>query len=153
MKKGYIAVLFIAAFVIGSKQQIAAQTVTFVSTAPQPFTTTPSDTIYLESACFVRVIPKKTQPLRLDFCDAGFCVTDQAGNPAPYSISGISLSFPAAQGYFDIFVHAGQYDIIRRYMQNVAVGSAIQFYAGPFFDSKGKKVIKACNGLEYKRIK
>lgn len=117
----------------------------------EPFINNLSDTFCLNGGCFVRTAPKKLQPLRLRFCETGFCVTDQSGKEAPFRLYGITVSFCSGTAYTSFFIHANQCGEISRYLYQVKVGSSVSFEAQ--FREGQSIVHKPCNSLEYKRIK
>lgn len=119
-----------------------------------PFVENPTDTFCMKySGCFVRTPPKKQQPLRLSFCETGFCLMDKNGVYDTFEMTGIYVSFRSGTAYTSYFVPNGQYTSIGKYLNQVGVGSSVTIEAARYVAGSGMTVWKGCNALEYKRIK
>lgn len=119
-----------------------------------PFVENPPDTFCMGYAgCFVRTAPKKVQPLRLSFCETGFCLMDKNGVYDTFEMTGIYVSFRSGTAYTSYFLPNGQCTSFSKYLSQVGVGSSVTIEAAKSAPGGGMMVWKGCNALEFKRIK
>lgn len=133
---------------------LQAQTRNLRKIGISPFIENPPDTFCMGYAgCYERTPPKKPQPLRLSFCETGFCLMDKNGVYDTFEMTGIYVSFRSGTAYTSYYLPNGQCTSFGKYLSQVSVGSSVIIEAAHYVTGSGIVVWKGCNALEYKRTK